>query len=377
MNKLLVGALLILLAEGSASCQSPADLGSLFRLSDARTRSIGPENPSGEKGKGGMATLENGTARGAGKDLGQGWKLNPYIIIKPGQTVTIADISGSGIIQHIWMTITGNWRLDVLRMYWDGESGPSVEAPVGDFFCMGWGSFATLTSLAVCVNPGSGFNCYWPMPFRKGGRLTLQNLNKESISLYYEVTYAETEVPAGSAYFHAQFRRENPTTYKKDYTIVDGVRGKGQYVGTYLAWNVRNDGWWGEGEVKFFLDGDQKFPTINGTGTEDYFCGSYDFENQDTHQYEPFTSPYSGLCQVIKPDGLYRTQERFGLYRWHITDPIRFDNDLKVTIQDLGWRHDGTYLPQQSDIASVAFWYQQEPHAPFPEFPLADELEVY
>ncbi len=371
--------LVSLLIAGPGICQSPLhmDLGNLYQLSDSRTRSIGPENPTGQKGTGGMATLENGTARSAARDLGQGWKVNPYIIIKPGQTVTIAEVSGSGIIDHIWMTISGSWRLDVLRMYWDGETGPSVEVPVGDFFCMGWGSFAPLTSLAVCVNPGSGLNCYWPMPFRKGAKLTIENLNRESISLYYEVTYSETPVAEGTAYFHAQFRRENPTTYKKDYTIVDGIRGKGQYVGTYLAWGVRNDGWWGEGEVKFYLDGDQKFPTINGTGTEDYFCGSYDFENQDTHQYEPFTSPYSGLCQVIKPDGLYRTQERFGLYRWHITDPVRFDQDLRVTIQDLGWRHDGTYLPQQSDIASVAYWYQVEPHAPFPQFPAAQQLEVY
>lgn len=369
----------VLLLAGIVSGQSVPgqNLGTLYQLSDAQTRSIGPENPTGEKGMGGMATLQNGTAAGAAKDLGQGWKVNPYIIIKPGQTVTLADISGSATIQHIWMTISGDWRLDILRMYWDDESSPSVEVPVGDFFCMGWGSFAPLTSLAVCVNPGSGLNCYWPMPFRKKGHITLENLNKESISLYYEVTYAQTAVPAEAAYFHAQFRRADPNPYKKDYTIVDGIKGKGQYVGTYLAWGVRNDGWWGEGEVKFFMDGDTRFPTINGTGLEDYFCGSYDFENQDTHQYEPFTSPYSGLCQVIKPDGLYRTQERFGLYRWHIMDPIRFDQDLKVTIQDLGWRHDGTYLPQQSDIASVAYWYQQEPHQPFPPLPSKEDLVEY
>ncbi|HVB03288.1 MAG TPA: glycoside hydrolase family 172 protein [Chitinophagaceae bacterium] len=350
-------------------------LGNLYLLSDARTRSIGPENPTGGKGSGGMATLRNGTAAGAARDLGQGWKVNPYIIIKPGQTVTLADISGAGSIEHIWMTITGNWRLSILRMYWDKESTPSVEVPVGDFFCMGWGTFAPLRSLAVCVNPGSGLNCYWPMPFRHSGRITLENLNSQAISLYYEVTYAKTRVPADAGYFHAQFRRSNPNPYKSAYTILDGVRGEGQYVGTYLAWGVRNNGWWGEGEVKFYIDGDKQFPTINGTGTEDYFCGSYDFEDPQTHQYETFTSPYSGLCQVIKPDGLYRTQERFGMYRWHITDPVRFSKDLKVTIQDLGWRHNGTYLPQQSDISSVAYWYQQEPHAPFPPLPSKQALE--
>lgn len=352
-------------------------LGNLYLLSGARTRSIGPENPTGGKGMGGMATLKNGTAAGAARDLGQGWKVNPYILIKPGQTVTLARISGPGSIEHIWMTITGNWRLSILRMYWDNEPDPSVEVPVGDFFCMGWGTFAPLTSLAVCVNPGSGLNCYWPMPFRKNGRITLENLNSGTISLYYEITYAKTAVPGNAAYFHAQFRRVNPNPYKSAYTILDGVKGKGQYVGTYLAWGVHNNGWWGEGEVKFYIDGDRKFPTINGTGTEDYFCGSYDFENPVTHQYQTFTSPYSGLCQVIKPNGLYGTQERFGLYRWHITDPVRFSRDLKVTIQDLGWRHNGTYLPQQSDIASVAYWYQLEPHAPFPPLPSRQELEEY
>jgi hypothetical protein len=153
------------------------------------------------------------------------------------------------------------------------------------------------------------------------------------------------------------------------------VEGKGQYVGTYLALGTHNNGWWGEGEIKFFMDGDTQFPTINGTGTEDYFNGSYDFENQVTHQYEPYTSPYSGLAQVIKPDGLYDSQQRFGMYRWHIPDPIRFDHDLHVTIQDLGWQSGGRYLPLMDDISSVAYWYQAEPHKPFPKLPARDLLQ--
>jgi hypothetical protein len=168
----------------------------------------------------------------------------------------------------------------------------------------------------------------------------------------------------------------NPVPYKQVYTILDSVKGKGQYVGTYLAYGVHNDGWWGEGEIKFYLDGDKEFPTINGTGTEDYFGGSYNFENKEKKRYEPFTSPYSGLIQVIEPDGLYRSQQRFGLYRWHIADPIRFDSDLRVTIQDLGWRNEGRYLPLQDDISSVAYWYQTEPHAAFPPLPEKDHLEV-
>jgi hypothetical protein len=168
----------------------------------------------------------------------------------------------------------------------------------------------------------------------------------------------------------------NTVPYKQVYTIVDGIRGKGQYVGTYMAWGVHNNGWWGEGEIKFYMDGDQQFPTINGTGTEDYFNGSYNFENQEKKQYQEFTSPYSGLAQVIKPDGLYQSQQRFGLYRWHIVDPIRFESDLRVTIQDLGWRGNGAYLPLRDDISSVAYWYQVEPHATFPKLPGKNELEI-
>jgi hypothetical protein len=139
---------------------------------------------------------------------------------------------------------------------------------------------------------------------------------------------------------------------------------------------VHNNGWWGEGEIKFYMDGDKEFPTINGTGTEDYFNGSYDFDNPETKQYEEFTTPYSGLVQVIKPDGHYQSQQRFGLYRWHIVDPIRFDSELRVTIQALGWRANRKYLPLTDDISSVAFWYQTEPHAAFPKFPGREQLEI-
>ena len=357
------------------------NMGNLFRLSDAKTRSISPENFTGEKGKGGMADpatkdkRNTANAHNAARDLGQGWKVNPYIIINAGETITIAEMEGPGAIQHIWMTPTGVWRNSILRIYWDDEKEASVECPVGDFFGMGWGEYTPLRSLAVCVNPGSAFNCYWAMPFRKKCKITMENINTENMVLYYQVDYTLTEVPEDAGYFHAQFRRAN-TNNTSDYTIVDGIKGKGQYVGVYMAWGVNNNGWWGEGEIKFFMDGDTKFPTICGTGTEDYFCGSYNFENKVKHEYEVFNTPYSGLSQVIKPDGLYKSQQRFGLYRWHIMDPIRFEKDLKVTIQDLGWRSGGRYLPQRSDIASVVFWYQREPHAHFPKLPSKDELEV-
>ncbi|MEZ5356029.1 MAG: glycoside hydrolase family 172 protein [Bryobacteraceae bacterium] len=352
-----------------------SSLENLYRVAKARTRSISPENFTGEKGKGAMAA--EGSASAAASELGQGWKVNPFVVIEPGKTFTLADIRTQGAIQHIWMTPTGNWRFSILRMYWDGEVAPSVEVPVGDFFGMGWGKYAPITSQAVCVNPGSAFNSYWPMPFRKRARLTLENLDENPMRIYYQIDYTEAPVPQDAAYFHAQFRRTNPLPFKHVYTIADGVKGKGHYVGTYMAWGVHSNGWWGEGEIKFFLDGDKQFPTIAGTGTEDYFCGSYNFENKEKKEYETFTTPYSGLIQVIRPDGLYQSQQRFGLYRWHIADPVRFGSDLKVTIQALGWQAGRRkYLPLMDDIASVAIWYQVEPHAAFPELPSRHELAV-
>ena len=349
-------------------------MGNLARLSNAETRSISPENFTGEKGRGGMAI--EGTGAGCARDLGRGWKISPSVIIQPGETFDLADIEGPGAIQQIWMTPTGNWRFSILRIYWDGQEQPAVECPVGDFFAMGWGEYAQLSSLAVCVNPGSAFNSYWEMPFRKHCRMTFTNIADEPMVLYYQINYTLTEVPEDNAYFHAQFRRVNPLPYKDVYTILDGVQGRGHYVGTYMAWGVNNNGWWGEGEIKFFMDGDDEFPTICGTGTEDYFCGSYNFENKVLRQYQPFTTPYAGLHQVIKPDGLYRSQQRFGMYRWHVTDPIRFQQDLRVTIQALGWGTGRRYLPLQDDIASVAYWYQTLPTPSFPTLPDRDQLEV-
>jgi len=351
------------------------NIGNLFLTSKAKTRSISPENFTGEKGKGGMCPQAEGTAHHAASTLGTGWKVNPYIHIPPGETFTIAEIDGPGCIQHIWLTPTGKWRNTILRVYWDGQDQPSIECPIGDFFASGWNSYAHLNSLAICVNPGSAFNCYWQMPFRKHCRMTLTNLDKNQVTMYYQIDYCLTEIPEDAAYFHAQFRRENPTGYAVPYTIIDGIKGQGQYVGTYMAWQSNSAGWWGEGEIKFFMDGDGEYPTICGTGTEDYFCGSYNFENHVTKQYQEFSTPYAGMHQVIRPDGLYKSQQRFGLYRWHIVDPIRFEEDLRVTIQALGWREDWRYRPLLDDIASVAYWYQTLPTAPFPELPCKDMLE--
>lgn len=357
-------------------------LGNLSRLSNAKTKSISPENFTGEKGKGGMADphmegdkRNKANAHHAARELGVGWKVNPFVHIDSGETFTMAEIDESGVIQHIWMTPTGNWSYSILRFYWDGETEPSVEVPVGAFFGMAWNKYAQLTSLPVTVNPGSAFNSYWKMPFRKSCKITMENIGEEPMVLYYQIDYAETEVGDDEAYFHAQYRRSNPTE-GAEHTIVDGIKGKGQYVGTYLAVQPNNNGWWGEGEIKFFMDGDRDYATIVGTGLEDYFCGSYNWENRETRQYQEFNTPYAGLHQVIRPDGVYTSQQRFGMYRWHIMDPIRFEGDLKVTIQDLGWTSGGRYLPQQSQMVSVAYWYQTEPHNAFKKLPDKNGLEL-
>jgi hypothetical protein len=348
-------------------------LGNLSWVSDAKSRSISAENFTGEKGKGGMAT--EGLGANAARDLGQGWKISPAVEIEPGVEFELADIEGPGAIQQIWMTPGAPWRDLILRVWWDDQEHPSVEVPIGDFFAQGWGQFAQVTSLPVCVNPGSGFNCYWEMPFRSRCRMTLTNQGDAKAGVFYQINYTLTDVPDEAAYFHAQFRRENPLPYKQDFTILDGVQGKGQFVGVAMCWGVNNNGWWGEGEIKFFIDGDE-WPTICGTGTEDYFCGSYGFYADG--DYATFTTPYAGMPHVIrpKPGDTNTSQTRFGLYRWHVMDPVRFDSDLRITMQALGWRSGWRYLPLQDDIASVAFWYQTLPSAPFPPLPSRDALEI-
>ena len=349
-------------------------LSNLSLLSNAKSRSISPENFTGAKGQGGMAT--EGTGKECARDLGQGWKVSPSVIVKAQTNFTLGEIEGPGVIQHIWMTcFPSHWRSLVLRIYWDDEEQASVETPIGDFFCNGWCERSNVNSLPIAVNPAGGMNSYWEMPFRKSAKLVVENISEEVAVLYYQMDYSLCSVPDNAAYFHAQFRRSNPLPYKEVHTILDGVKGKGHYVGTYIAWGVNNNGWWGEGEVKFYLDGDKDFPTICGTGTEDYFGGAWNWEHPKG-EYGIYSTPFLGMHQVIKPDGLYRSQQRFGMYRWHIMDPIRFDEDLRVTVQALGWRSGGRYLPLQDDISSVAYWYQTEPHNPFPKLPSKDELEV-
>ena|SRR5579872_603104 len=372
-----VGGTLFLAKPAGAQTQSnPAALGGfgsslsdLPLLSRSETRMVSPENPTGEKGKGGMAMphpddpdVPAFSQRAA--DLGQGWKVRPFIKPRAGQTVTVMDAEGPGVIQHIWMATESNWlhngRASVLRFYWDQETTPSIEVPLTDFFAVGHELFAPVNSLAVVVNATAALNCYWPMPFRKHARITFTNDSEKDLNLMtYQITYAKTGIPEEAGYFHAQWRRAVSSRSDPQHVIVDGVKGEGRYVGTFLAWTQLSDGWFGEGEVKFYLDGDSRFPTINGTGTEDYFGASYGFPEIYSTAYTGNTLKHAG------PGG----PPKWSLYRWHIMDPISFHRELRATIQTLGWWPNRTYQPLADDIASVAYWYQREPHAEFPKFP--------
>jgi hypothetical protein len=332
-------------------------LGTLPLLSDAQTRSISAENPTGEPGAGGREA----------SNLGVGRKGRPCITVPAGQTVSLADVSGAGVIQHIWITMPGKadkmpyaYRDLVLRFYWDGESTPSVETPIGDFFAMGHNLRCRVNSVPVSVNPTGGMNCYWPMPFRRSARVTVENQGVSDLGgFFYQISYALVpKLPDEAAFFHAQWRRSNPNPMGEDHVLLDSVRGRGHYVGSYLAWTPLSNGWWGEGEIKFFIDGDREFPTICGTGSEDYVGGAWCFG-------ETYGGPYLGYPLQHHADGEVR---KVSIYRWHVLDPVRFRESLKVTIQQIGYGHEGLY-ERADDVASVAYWYQTEPHAPLAPLP--------
>jgi hypothetical protein len=334
-------------------------LGNIPLLSGAVTRSISAENPTGAVAGGAREVPDESNA---GSLLGQGWKVRPCITLEPGTTTTLADIEGPATIQHIWITVRPEaYRSCVLRIYWDDEETPSVEVPLGDFFANVNGLRYNVTSLPVAVNPVGGFNSYWPLPFRRHARITIENGYWEPIrGFFYQITYALGEVPDEAAYLHAQWRRSLTTREYPEHVLLDGVKGQGHYVGTVMGWGQFSNGWWGEGEIKFYMDGDTEFPTICGTGTEDYFGGAWGFGG------ETYSTAFLGYP-------LYRKEPaevpQHGLYRWHIMDPIRFQRDLRVTMQALGWWLNRKFEPLTDDISSVAYWYQSEPHAPFPALP--------
>lgn len=366
------------------------------KLTDAQSRSISSENRNGGKSGGGRdypEKDESGNFTGPARELGIGWKTHPFDVIKPGETYEMANINGSGCINHIWLTLTGRYRSAILRVYYENQSKPSIEVPLADFFASAFThlqEFAPIDSQVITVNPGNAFNSYWAIPFKKNIRMTLENRDFEDMTLYYQVDYDLKKIPDDIGYLHAQFRRTNPMKVGEVHTILDGVKGQGHYVGTYMAWQMNNNCWWGEGEVKFYLDGDADpeisggkvvggstgFPTICTTGTEDYFCGSYNFEDQKEKRYREYTTLYSGVPHIVRPDGLYNANLRFSMYRWHLNDAIHFQKDFKATVQALGWKKNHRFNPLQDDISSVAFWYQKEPFTDFPELPDDDALSI-
>jgi hypothetical protein len=359
---------------------TPSELGSLYLLKDAESRSVSAENVYGEKGRGGMAGLDGPQPevtrlgqpwgiRPEQRELGPGWKVRPCVAVPAGATVPIMDVEGPGIIQHCWFTYHEKFHRDlILRAYWDDQEQPSIEVPLADFFCQGWGRRVAVRSIPINVNPMGGYNCYLPMPFTRRARITVENRSPELLDMFfYTINFVRVpELPAETALLHAQFRRKNPTDYKVPYTVLDGVQGRGHLAGIYMAWQQNTKRWWGEGEFKFFIDGDGEYPTICGTGVEDYFGGAWGF-------HDHYSAPYLGY---IEGDPHSSTGARHGLYRFHIPDPIHFRRDLRITVQALGWHEDGHLRPLRDDIASVAYWYQTLPTAPFPALPSRRELEV-
>ena len=353
-------------------------MNSLPLIEPGRSRAINAENPYGEKGRGGTAAGNLGKSRKGSPCIGE---------IKPGETKLLGEIDGPGVIQHIWITVTDKTsekdcfvlRDLVLRMYWDGEETPSVESPLGDFFCCGFGTDCTVNSMPVTVNPNRGFNCYFPMPFRKRAKITIESQHPNSVpAFFYQIDYClQDSLPENAGYFHAQWRRQRLTEKGKDYAILDSVKGRGQYIGTYIALTTLERYWWGEGEVKFYLDGDEEFPTICGTGLEDYFGGAWSFASQQNGRTveNTYCTPFMGYPFYSHHDRSVHNNYHDdivppmrGFYRWHLPDPIRFEQDIRVTVQQIGVSHGGLF-ERQDDVASIGYWYQQEPHAAFPELP--------
>lgn len=292
--------------------------------------------------------------------------------IPPGKTLTIAELEGPGVITHFWNTISaedrGYPRLLVLRMYWDGETEPSVQCPIGDFFGIGHGLDVPYTSLPVSVTSnGRARNCYWPMPFGKSARITVTNEGKKPVrAFYYYVDWRKLpDLDDGTAYFHAMYRQEFPAVMGQNYLLAD-IEGRGHYVGTVLSVRQLTPSWWGEGDDFFFIDGEEE-PTLRGTGSEDYFCDAWGLRQMAT--------PYYG-CPVMQG---YQPYDLTTVYRWHITDPVIFQKSLRAEIEHKGvaFNDDGKvrsgFEERADDFSSVAFWYQTEPHKPYPPMPAGYE----
>lgn len=287
--------------------------------------------------------------------------------IAPHGTLTVAELSGPGMIAHIWCTIAHDApfysRLLTLRVYWDGEEHPSIECPIGDFFGIGHGVDKSFISLPIRVSSdGRGRNCYWPMPFRKSARITVTNESDARChAFYFYIDWQKhASLPENTAYFHAMYRQEYPCVMGRNYLLAD-IQGRGHYVGTIQSVYHISSGWYGEGDDFFYLDGEAE-PRLRGTGTEDYFCDGWGFRQQDGPFYG--TPLWEG----------YDAGSRSTAYRFHLPDPITFKTSLRAEIEHKGGQTfpDGTgsgYIERDDLMSSVAFWYQEEPHKTWPALP--------
>lgn len=330
---------------------------SIYLEKAGESRAVCAENPAGEKGRGGMAA----------SNLGIGRKGNPCILnIRPEQTVTLADIDGPGIIRHIWITVLDEPSCPqpllqniTLQMFWDDSDTPAVDVPLGDFFCCGFNRDALITSQPIVVNPRRSLNCYFPMPFQKKATITVQNHNTVAVPrLFYQIDLGFTgALPENTCYFHAAWKYTEKNTMGTDITLLE-TEGSGHFVGTYLALTTVQPGCWCEGEVKFYMDGDQEFPTICTTGTEDYFGGAWAFNIRHGQNMEEttYSTLYNGFPFLSCESGIVRR----GLYRFHILDPILFHKNLTVTLQQMGKNHEeGLLYERQDPVASTVYWYQK------------------
>lgn len=339
---------------------------------DPTSRSISPENFTGDKGSGAMAT--EGLGAWAARDLGKGWKISPDIFVNAGQTATLAEIEGSGVITSSWLTAPNNRMRDlILRMYWDGEQSPSVEVPAADFYCDGWLTRPIIKSNKIKLLSANGYISKWKMPFREHAKITLENISdpsdgEDNLPVYYQYNYEQRKISKNKDYFHASWRRAKRLGEPAVFTVIDGIEGRGKYRGTYMGIQPNWDGWWGEGEPKAYIDGDAEFPTICYTGTEDYFGGSWNFDRNG--RYEQYTDDEFGFF-VSPDDEIYKGFQRSSMYRWHLDDPIRFNEDFRMTIQALG--AGDKYVPLvDADIFATSYWYQSSPNNA-PQVPLAEQ----
>lgn len=322
----------------------------MYTLKKRTTFGFSAENPTGTR---------NGGSRG-----GDCAKLRPCIMIAPGETVSLCDIDGEGMITHIWVTGYVGHSF-ILRMYWDNHEFPSVEVPLSAFFGCAYdenfhdmdGRYPVLNSSQILIAPGRGCNSYFEMPFRKHCRITVENRGQSENGLFYMITGWLGELPEDVGYFHALYRHEHPVQKGRSYTVADGIQGRGRFLGMTLATGLNgHNTCWAEGEVKMFIDG-EAYPSLNYTGIEDYFGGSYAFGNDIAiKQYQTYSAPYVGLYAILgNTREQYNAQQRFLLYRFHVKDEIYFESGFKMKMDNLGWTG-----PRYDDYTTVAYYLLDE-----------------